>query len=161
MKTFQKLSRFPLGSIHPEGFLKEQMLRGKNGMAGHLYELEPGMIHDPFIHKTHVPAWGNGDQSGWGAEISGNYWTGYIQHAFVLNDPDMIQIATDWVNTMIPGANYLYMARPEAAPSVLDILPPNFVLRILVMASAITFLYFVAYLPWMIKDIKAKKLEVK
>ena len=66
-----------------------------------------------------------------------------------------------WINKLVPGANYLYMARPESAPSVLDILPPNFVLRILVMASAITFLYFVAYLPWMIKDIKAKKLEVK
>lgn len=101
MQKYQKLNRFPLGAIHAEGFLKEQMIRGKNGMAGHLYELEPGMIHDPFIHKTHVPAWGNGDQSGWGAEISGNYWTGYIQHAFVLNDPDMIRIATDWVNTMI------------------------------------------------------------
>ena len=56
-----------------------------------------------------------------------------------------------------PGANYLFMARPESTPSVLDILPPNFVLRILIMASAITFLYFVAYLPWLIKDIKAKK----
>ena len=38
-----------------------------------------------------------------------------------------------WVNQLLPGANYLYMARPEAAPSVLDILPPNFVLRFLVM----------------------------
>ena len=60
-----------------------------------------------------------------------------------------------------PGANYLFMAKPEATPSILDILPPNFALRILVMASAITALYFVAYLPWPLKDRKAKKLEVK
>ena len=66
------------------------------------------------------------------------------------------------VNDMIgPGANYLFMARPEATPSVLDILPPNFVLRLVVMASVITALYFVAYLPWLLKDRKAKKLEVK
>lgn len=56
-----------------------------------------------------------------------------------------------------PGANYLYMARPEDTPSILDILPPNFAIRLLVMASVITLLFFVAYLPWLIKDRKAKK----
>ena len=56
------------------------------------------------------------------------------------------------VNQMIPGANYLYMARPEAAPSVLDILPANYALRIAVMLSAITVMYALAYLPWAMKD---------
>ena len=61
------------------------------------------------------------------------------------------------VNVMIgEGANYLYMARPEAAPSVLDILPPNFTLRLIIMAAAITGMYFLAYLPWYLKDKKAK-----
>ncbi len=60
------------------------------------------------------------------------------------------------VNVMLPGANYLYMARPESTPSVLDILPPNFALRILVMAAVITLLYALAYLPWYLKDKKAK-----
>jgi len=58
-----------------------------------------------------------------------------------------------------PGANYLFMARPEDTPSILDILPPNFLLRLCIMAAAITFLYFLAYLPWLIRDLKAKKLE--
>ena len=61
-----------------------------------------------------------------------------------------------WVNQLLPGANHLYMARPEAAPSVLDILPPNFALRITIMAAVITALFFVAYLPWYLKDKKAK-----
>lgn len=62
-----------------------------------------------------------------------------------------------WVNSLIgPGANYLYMARPEAAPSILDILPPNFALRISIMAAGILFLYALAYLPWYLKDKKAK-----
>lgn len=64
-----------------------------------------------------------------------------------------------WVNQMLPGANYLYMARPEAAPSVLDILPPNFALRLSIMALVITALYFVAYLPWLLMDRKAAKKE--
>ncbi|MBQ8654408.1 MAG: TIGR02206 family membrane protein [Clostridia bacterium] len=61
------------------------------------------------------------------------------------------------VNRMIPGANYLYMARPEAAPSVLDILPPNFGLRTAIIAAVITLMYALAYLPWYMKDKKAAR----
>jgi uncharacterized membrane protein YwaF len=60
-----------------------------------------------------------------------------------------------FANTLIgPGANYLFMAKPESTPSILDILPPNFALRILVMASAVTLLFILAYLPWFIMDRK-------
>lgn len=68
-----------------------------------------------------------------------------------------------WANQLIgPGANYLFMARPEDTPSILDILPPNFALRLLVMASAVTLLFVLAYLPWYIMDKKkaaAKALQ--
>ena len=56
------------------------------------------------------------------------------------------------VNTLIPGANYLYMARPEAAPSILDILPANFALRFAIMFAAIAAMYALAYLPWYLRD---------
>ena len=59
-----------------------------------------------------------------------------------------------------PGANYLFMAKPEDTPSILDILPPNFVLRLCIMALAITALFVVAYLPWLVMDKKAKKTAV-
>ena len=62
-----------------------------------------------------------------------------------------------WVNTMIPGANYLYLARPEAAPSVLDILPPNFALRTAIMVAVILAMYGLAYLPWYLRDRKAAR----
>ena len=61
-----------------------------------------------------------------------------------------------WTNQLIPGANYLYMARPESTPSVLDILPPNFLLRFMVMIAVITAMYGLAYLPWYRKDRKNK-----
>ena len=65
-----------------------------------------------------------------------------------------------YANNLIgPGANYLYMAKPEAAPSVLDILPPNFLLRIIIMAAVITLMYALAYLPWYLKDKKAKNAQ--
>ena len=56
-----------------------------------------------------------------------------------------------------PGANYLFMAKPESTPSILDILPPNFALRLIIMASVITILFGVAYLPWYLKDKKQAK----
>ena len=63
------------------------------------------------------------------------------------------------VNSMIPGANYLYMARPEAAPSVLDILPANFVLRTGIIIAVITLMYVLAYLPWSLSDRRGKKTK--
>lgn len=60
-------------------------------------------------------------------------------------------------DTLGPGANYLYMAKPEDTPSILDILPPNYALRIFVMFLAVSTLFFLAYLPWMVRDIKSKK----
>lgn len=63
-----------------------------------------------------------------------------------------------FANTVLgPGANYLFMAKPEDTPSILDILPPNFALRIAVMMAVITLLFFLAYLPWLVKDRRAKK----
>ena len=64
-----------------------------------------------------------------------------------------------YANILIgPGANYLFMARPEDTPSILDILPQNFALRLLIMAAAISLLFILAYLPWHLKDRK-KRLE--
>jgi len=68
----------------------------------------------------------------------------------------VLAVIAYWVNTMIPGANYLFLAKPEAAPSVLDILPPNFFLRTFIIAAVITLLFGLAYLPWYLKDKKTK-----
>ncbi len=60
-------------------------------------------------------------------------------------------------NTIIgPGANYLFMAKPEDTPSILDVLPPNFALRLLIMAAAITLMFVLAYLPWYLIDRRAR-----
>lgn len=56
-----------------------------------------------------------------------------------------------------PGANYLFMAKPEDTPSILDILPPNFAIRLTVMASIITLMFALSYLPWYLRDRRAGK----
>ena len=69
-----------------------------------------------------------------------------------------LAVVAFFANRMIgPGANYLFLARPEDTPSVLDILPPNFVLRTSIMVLVITTLFIVAYLPWFIMDKKKMK----
>ena len=74
----------------------------------------------------------------------------------------VMAVVAFFANRLIgPGANYLFMARPEATKSVLDILPPNFVLRLVIMAAVITAMYFVAYLPWLLLDKKKAKEAVK
>ena len=118
MKKYQKLSMFPLGSIKAEGFLKDQLVIGKDGMAGHLYELEPQMIAEPYVKDTHVESWSAEEQVGWQAEISGNYWTGYILHAYTLGDQEMITRATQWVDDMLKqqrADGYLGTYRREGA----------------------------------------------
>lgn len=76
------------------------------------------------------------------------------KRSFIRSYTSLIGLAAfaAWVNSMIPGANYLYMARPESAPSILDILPPHYGLRITIIAIAITFLFVLVYLPWYLKD---------
>lgn len=70
----------------------------------------------------------------------------------------VLAVIAYFTNRLIgPGANYLFLASPEDTPSILDILPPNFALRTLIMASAITLLFGVAYLPWYLMDKKAKE----
>ncbi len=98
---YAKRRTLPLGAVKAEGFLKEQLERSRDGMGGHLPEIEPGMIADPYIRKTYVKRWGAHDQSGWGAEISGNYYAGMIQLAFTLDDEGLKRKAEEWVDALL------------------------------------------------------------
>ena len=107
-KTYNKLHRLPLGSITAAGWLKEQLQRNKEGMGGHLDELEPDMIATPFINysafKSLPPENKPADPTfaaGWSSEISGCYWLGLVMLAFTLNDEELIAKATKWVDGVI------------------------------------------------------------
>ncbi len=73
----------------------------------------------------------------------------------------VLAVVAFFANSLLgPGANYLFMAAPESTPSILDILPPNHALRITIMAAAVTFLFFLSYLPWLIMDKHKAKVSV-
>lgn len=107
-KTYNKLSKLPLGAITAQGWLREQLLRNKEGMGGHLDELEPDMIANPFINYSafkRMPFQQVDDDrthtAGWSGEISGYYWTGLVQLAFTLQDEELIAKATRWVEGVL------------------------------------------------------------
>ena len=107
-KTNNLLHRLPLGSITAAGWLKEQLQRNKEGMGGHLDELEPDMIATPFINysafKSLPPENKPADPTfaaGWSSEISGCYWLGLVMLAFTLKDEELIAKATRWVDAVL------------------------------------------------------------
>ena len=68
----------------------------------------------------------------------------------------VLAVIAIYVNYLLPGANYLFLAKTEDTASLLNVLPSNFFLRLLVMAFVIITLFVVTYLPWYIKDRKEK-----
>lgn len=97
---YGKLKFKPCGKITAGGWLKDQLERSKKGMGGHLDELEPKMIIDPYIKKKTTAAWGDA-APGWGAEISGNFWYGAIALAFTLPDIELQKKVGDWVDAVL------------------------------------------------------------
>lgn len=71
----------------------------------------------------------------------------------------VLAVIAIYVNHALPGANYLFVAMPEDAPSFLDFLPTNYALRLFIMGLIITTLFFISYLPWFITDKKNKKMQ--
>jgi hypothetical integral membrane protein (TIGR02206 family) len=53
-----------------------------------------------------------------------------------------------YVNSNIPGANYLYLAGSEAGSSILDILPTALPVRFSILLTLVMILFTLAYLPW-------------
>jgi len=99
--NYSKLKLLPLGSVRAEGWLKEQLRRNADGMGGHMPELEPKILWDPYVNKTSCDRWTPGHQAGWGAEIAGNYWFAQIMLAYGLDDPEMIEMSRNWVDTVL------------------------------------------------------------
>ncbi len=95
---YRKLIPMPLGEITAYGWLKEQLERNRDGIGGHMDELEPKMIATPFTEHVSLENWGG---AGWGGEISGNYWYGLVTLAYTLHDDFLMKKAETWVNRVL------------------------------------------------------------
>ena len=101
VKTYHKLRVLPLGSVQPKGWVKEQLERNRDGMGGHMDELEHDMLWGPYTEFHGPNCWKPDLAAGWGAEISGNFWYGEILLAFSLQDEKLIKKCENWVNTVL------------------------------------------------------------
>ena len=120
MKTHGKLSALPLGSVQARGWIRDQLTRSKNGMGGHIDELEPDMIANPYINCGTEEKWG-AVKAGWGAEISGNFWYGFMMLAFGLGDDELKAKAARWVDGVLKNQRPNgYMGTYTDADNVMD-----------------------------------------
>lgn len=101
VKTYHKLKVLPLGSVQPKGWVREQLQRNRDGMGGHMDELEHDMLWGPYTEFHGPSCWKEDLAAGWGAEISGNFWYGEILLAFSLQDEALIKKCENWVNTVL------------------------------------------------------------
>lgn len=78
----------PIGAIRPEGWLKDQMIRMKNGMTGHLDSL-----YSKVMGKRN--GWLGGDGDVW---ERGPYWIdGLLPLAYILNDEALKAKVQPWI----------------------------------------------------------------
>jgi len=78
----------PLGAIQPEGWLKDQLIRQKNGMTGNL-----DVIYEQVMGKRN--GWLGGDGDVW---ERGPYWIdGLLPLAYILNDKTLIEKTKPWI----------------------------------------------------------------
>jgi DUF1680 family protein len=82
----------PLGAIKPEGWLREMLIRQKNGATGNLDKLYPSVMG-----KRNGWLGGDGDQ--W---ERGPYWIdGLLPLAYILNDKELVAKVKPWIEWTI------------------------------------------------------------
>jgi hypothetical protein len=86
----------PLGAIKPEGWLKEELVRMKNGMTGHLDSL-----YEPVMGKRN--GWLGGDGDVW---ERGPYWIdGLLPLAYILDDKHLKEMVKPWIEWSLKSQN--------------------------------------------------------
>ena len=87
--------KLPVGSIRPEGWVKEFLLRQRDGMTLHLTEISG------WLEKENN-AWLSPDGTGKHGWEEVPYWLkGYLSLAYTLDDQDMINEAHTWIEAAL------------------------------------------------------------
>ncbi|MBR5963473.1 MAG: glycoside hydrolase family 127 protein [Bacteroidaceae bacterium] len=95
LKADNSLLKLPVGSIHPEGWLKRWLELQREGLCGQL-----GTVSE-WLDKEGNQWLGEGGSHGW-EEVP--YWLrGYSNLAYLLNDEAMIAETKTWIEAVISG----------------------------------------------------------
>ncbi|UZD21409.1 glycoside hydrolase family 127 protein [Algoriphagus halophytocola] len=89
------LIKLPVGSVKPEGFLKEYLIRQKNGLTGNLGEISA------WLQKENN-AWLSKDGTGeWGWEEVPYWLKGYANIGYIMEDQAMIDESMIWLEAVL------------------------------------------------------------
>ena len=89
------LIKLPVGAVKPEGFLKEYLVRQKNGLTGNLGEISA------WLQKENN-AWLSKDGTGeWGWEEVPYWLKGYANIGYILEDQAMIDESMIWLESVL------------------------------------------------------------
>jgi DUF1680 family protein len=89
------LIKLPIGSIKPGGWLKEFLIRQKNGLTGHLGEISA------WLQKEDNAWLDENGQGNWGWEEVPYWLKGYANIGYILEDHEMIREAMIWIEGTI------------------------------------------------------------
>lgn len=108
---------FPSGCNRPQGWILEMMNQDiQHGLVGALDELYPGIKADDLYHTARrggmedIPEMGDLELTGeewetsimwWNSETIGNWWDGFIRHAFYTNNLDAIEQSKNIVTNLM------------------------------------------------------------
>lgn len=112
-----KFQQFPTGSVKPKGWILNMMKNDiENGVVGALDELYPGIKSDDLYNTARrggmedIPEMGDLVLTGaaweksimwWNAETIGNWWDGFIRHAFLIDDEQAIQQSHNIIKNLL------------------------------------------------------------
>ncbi len=99
----------PVGAVQPRGWLREMLLRQRDGLSGHLGEISVWLQKDDN-------AWLSKDGQGkYGWEELPYWLRGYLELAYILNDPKMIAEGETWIHGALQSQRAGRRFRPRSA----------------------------------------------
>lgn len=123
---------FKTGSVKPKGWILDMMQNDLNyGIVGALPELYPGIKEDDLYNSARrggledIPEMGDLVLTGqdweksimwWNAETIGNWWDGFVRHAFLTNDKKAIQQSHDIIENLLASQDkdgYIGIYKPN------------------------------------------------
>lgn len=127
-----KFQQFSSGSIQPKGWILNMMQNDlEQGIVGALGELYPGIKSDDLYNTARrggmedIPEMGDLVLTGaeweksimwWNAETIGNWWDGFIRHAFLTNNTKAIQQSHDVIQNLLASQDddgYIGIYKPN------------------------------------------------
>ena len=87
-------TRLPIGSVRPEGWLRTQLEKQRNGISGHAEELYDDIGQSDWLTNA-----GRGGEYSW--ERGPYYAKGLLSLAFALDDAELKAKAARWINAIL------------------------------------------------------------